>query len=315
MRYRLSFVIPARNEEFLGRTIQDLLEHTGEQSEILVGLDGYWPAQPIQDHPRVKIFHVSESIGQRAMQNQLVRLSKAEFVAKIDAHCAVDQDFDLKMFKFFDKVGKDVVAAPIMKNLHCFNWLCKNGHRRYQSPSGLCKDCGEPTEKEIVWISKTNPQSTSYCFDTEPHFQYNKEYTRRPEYTEMKEKFGYTESMSLQGSFFMASRHNYWKYELCDERAGSWGNQGLEVACAAWLSGLRILICHDTWQSHMFRTQGGDFGFPYKIRDKDVHKTKDYIKEKYWGKKHPKQIHSVRWLVEKFMPVAGWGEDALQKVV
>ena len=104
----------------------------------------------------------------------------------------------------------------------------------------------------------------------------------------------------------MASRHYYWKYELCDERAGSWGNQGLEVACAAWLSGGRVLINHDTWQSHLFRTQGGDFGFPYKVSDKAVNKTKDYIRDKYWNKKHPKQIHDVAWLVSKFAPVPGW---------
>jgi hypothetical protein len=284
------------------------LEHTSEQSEILVGLDGYWPTTPIKDHPRVKIFHVTEAIGQRAMQNQLARLSKAEFVAKIDAHCAVDQDFDLKMFEFFKKVGKDVVAAPIMKNLHCFNLLCKNGHRRYQSPSGPCAECGEPTEKEIVWISKPRPESTSYCFDATPHFQYNREYTRTKEYREMKEKYGYTESMSLQGNFFMASRHNYWKYQLCDESLGNWGNQGIEVACAAWLSGLRVLICHDTWQSHLFRTQGGDFSFPWQAKDKDINNTKDAVVDKYWNMKHPRQIHPVSWLVKKFNP-PGWTKE------
>lgn len=311
MAYRLSFLIPARNEEFLVQTIQDLLEHTSDTSEILVGLDGYWPKTPIQDHPRVKIFHVTESIGQRAMTNQLARLSKAEFVAKIDAHCGVDQDFDLKMLKFFDKVGKDVVVAPIMKNLHCFDWLCKNGHRRYQSPSGICVECGEPTEKDIVWISKPRPESTSYCFDSTPHFQYNREYTKTKEYKEMLEKYGYTESMSLQGSFFMVSRHYYWKYQLCDERAGSWGNQGIELACAAWLSGGRVLICHDTWHSHMFRTQGGDFSFPYEQSGKEVEQTKKYIKDKFWKMKHPKQIHKVEWLIKKFAPMKDWSDSAI----
>lgn len=313
MRPRLSFLIPARNEEFLNRTIQDLLEHTSEASEIIVGLDGFWPPQPIEDNPRVKIFHVTEPIGQRAMQNQLARLSKAEYVAKIDAHCAVEQDFDVKMLKFFDKVGKNVVAAPIMKNLHCFDWVCADGHRRYQGPSGPCTECGKPTEKDIVWISKSRPESTSYCFDTEPHFQYFNDYKRSPEYQQMLKEHGYTESMSLQGSFFMCSRHYYWKYELCDERAGSWGNQGLELACAAWLSGGRVLICHDTWYSHLFRTQGGDFGFPYEQSGTGVQKTKNYIRDKYWNKKHKRQIYPVRWLIEKFKP-SSWTQEHLDKL-
>lgn len=44
---------------------------------------------------------------------------------------------------------------------------------------------------------------------------------------------------------------------------GSWGNQGIEVACKTWLSGGRVLVNHNTWYAHMFRTQGAEFGFPY----------------------------------------------------
>lgn len=310
---RLSFLIPARNEEFLVQTINDILAHTGDESEILVGLDGYWPPQPIEDHPRVKIFHVSEPIGQRAMQNQLARLSRSRYVCKIDAHCSLDDDFGNKMLNFFKEMGDDMVAVPVMRNLHAFDWVCPDGHRRYQSPSGVCRECGKSTQKEIKWIGKNRPESTTYCFDSTPHFQYFNDYKRHPEYIEMQKK-GYTETMSLQGSFFMSTRHNYWKYELCDERAGSWGNQGLEVACAAWLSGLRVLCNHNTWYAHMFRTQGGDFGFPYEQSGRSVEKTKNYIKDKFWEKKHPKQIHPVSWLLEKFWPVPGWTQEDLDKL-
>jgi hypothetical protein len=303
----LSILIPARNEEWLAKTIDDALAHIEADTEIIVGLDGYWPQPGIPDHPRVKIFHVPEAIGQRAMQNQLARLSKAKYVAKCDAHCAFDQGFDRKMIEFFKKVGNDTVAVPVMRNLHVFDWVCPDGHRRYQSPSGPCQTngCGKPTEKDVVWIPKTRPESTSYCFDKEPHFQYFNEYKRTPAYQEMQ-KLGYTETMSLQGSFFMSTRHNYWKYELCDEKAGSWGNQGIEIACAAWLSGLKVLCNHETWYAHLFRTQGGDFGFPYHHTDNAITKTKNYIKDKYWEKKHPKQIHEVQWLVDKFAPVPNW---------
>lgn len=306
----LSILIPANREMFLNKTVQDILEHIEADTEILIGLDGAWADPVIPDHPRVKIFHVTESIGQRAMTNQLARLSKARYLIKVDAHCAFDQGFDRKMLEFFKEVGDDVVAVPVMRNLHAFNWKCPDGHTRYQSPSGVCKECGKPTERDVVWIAKTRPESTSYCFDPEPHFQYFREYTKRPEYIEMQNK-GYTETMSLQGSFFMATRHNYWKYQLCDEKAGSWGNQGLEVACAAWLSGLRVLVNHKTWYAHLFRTQGGDFSFPYEQSGKEVEKTKKYIKDKFWNMKHPKQIHNVKWLVEKFAHVKDWSDAKL----
>lgn len=314
MAKQLSILIPANNEMWLLKTVEDILSHIEADTEILIGLDGAWADPPIPDHPRVKIFHSTEVLGQRGMTNQLARLSKAKYVAKVDAHCAFDQGFDRKMIEFFKEQGDDIVAVPIMRNLHVFNWKCEDGHVRYQSPSGMCSECGKPTEREVVWIAKTRPESTAYCFDSEPHFQYFKEYTKRPEYLrDVKEKW-YNESMSLQGSFFMSTRHNYWKYELCDERAGSWGNQGIELACSAWLSGLRVLCNHKTWYAHLFRTQGGDFGFPYEQNGSNVEKTKKFIKDKFWDMKHPKQIHPVSWLVEKFMPVPGWDEEKIKKL-
>jgi hypothetical protein len=159
----------------------------------------------------------------------------------------------------------------------------------------------------MMWIGKERPQSNSYCFDSEPHFQYFNDYTKRDEYKKDLET-GFTETMSLQGSCFMCTRENYWKWDVCDEKAGSWGNQGLEVACATWLNGGRVLVNHNTWYAHMFRTQGGDFGFPYHQSGRGVQVTKNYIKEKYWN--NPK----LKDLIKKFWPVTGWSEDQLNSL-
>ena len=112
----------------------------------------------------------------------------------------------------------------------------------------------------------------------------------------------------------MLTRENYWKWGICDEQAGSWGNQGLEVACATWLTGHRVLVNHHTWYAHMFRTQGGDFGFPYEQHGREVAKTKKYIKEKFWNMKHSGQIHPIKWLVERFSPVPGWSKEEIEKL-
>jgi hypothetical protein len=130
----------------------------------------------------------------------------------------------------------------------------------------------------------------------------------------MLSETGLTETMSLQGSFFLCTRENYWKWNVCDEKAGSWGNQGLEVACATWLSGGRVVVNSKTWYGHMFRTQGGDFSFPYEQRGRDVQNTKAYIKDKFYGKKHVTQIYPVSWLVERFWPVPGWTVEELEKL-
>ena len=62
----ISVVIPARNEEFLSRTIDDLLASFEEDTNIIVGLDGAWAEPRLVDNPKVIIVHYSESIGQRS---------------------------------------------------------------------------------------------------------------------------------------------------------------------------------------------------------------------------------------------------------
>jgi hypothetical protein len=222
---------------------------------------------------------------------------------KVDAHCSFDKGFDRKMIEFMDKMPRGTVSVPIMRNLWAFCWKCFYcGWKTYQGPTPeKCGDCGKTDKlfRKTVWHGKERPQSTSYMFDKEPHFQYFNTYTKTEEYKEQK-KNGYTETMSLQGSCFMTRREDYWNLGLCDEQAGSWGNQGIEVSCATWLSGGKVLVNHNTWYAHMFRTQGGDFSFPYENKGNDVARTKRYIKDKFWNQKHPTQVHPVSWLVEKF---------------
>ena len=303
---------------FLARTIEDILEHIEADTEIIAVLDGTWADPGIPQHPRVNVIFVPETIGQRAATNMAARLATGRYVAKVDAHCAFDQGFDRKMLEFFQKVGDDVIAVPVMRNLHAFDWKCYYcGWRGYQGPTPpTCEQCGKDDKirRRMVWEPREGRRSTSYCFDAEPHFQYNEDYKHRPEYIKDKEDKGYTETMSLQGSFFMATRENYWKWEINDEKVGNWGNQGIELACSAWLSGGRVLVNHNTWYAHMFRTQGGDFGFPWQVSGNDNARTKKNVKDKFWEMKHPTQIHPVSWLVEKFWPVPGWTDEQLQQL-
>jgi hypothetical protein len=303
---RLSILIPARNEEFLARTIEDLLENIEDDTEILVGMDEKWANPSITDHPKVTVLHTSVSIGQRAMTNQLCRLSTAKYVMKVDAHCAFDKGFDRKLM---EDMQDNWTVVPVMRNLHAFDWVCEKGHRRYQSPSGACKECGGETHKDVVWIAKTNPQSTAYCFDPEPHFQYFGEFKKRPE-----GKGDLTETMSLQGSCFMLTRDKYWELNISDESFGSWGSQGIEVACKTWLSGGRVMVNHKTWYAHMFRTQGGDFGFPYPQSGKQVGSAKKLAKDIFFNNKWDGQIKPISWLVEKFWPVPGWKQEDLDSI-
>lgn len=299
----LSIIIPARNEMWLSRTVEDILSHIEADTEIIIVLDGAPADPPVPVHERVKVIELTESIGQRAATNMAVRESTAKYIMKIDAHCAVDQGFDRKMI---EGMQDNWTMVPAMRNMHVFNWVCTNGHSRYQGPSGVCTECGEPTERDVVWIPKTNPLSTSYCFDPTPHFQYNNEYKSNPEWNQE-----YSPTMSLQGSCFMLTREKYWELNICDESFGSWGSQGIEVAVKTWLSGGEVRVNKNTWYAHLFRTQGGDFGFPYQLSGTQVAKAKKTARDLFFEGKWEKQIHPLSWLVERFWPVKGWTDADL----
>ena len=314
----LSIVIPARNEMFLKRTVEDILKHKKGNTEIIVGLDGAWADPVLPQYDDLNVIYEPVSIGQRAMTNQCVRFAQGKYIMKVDAHCSFDDGFDVKMIEGFKQVGDNVTMVPVMRNLHVFDWKCyKCGWKTYQGKTPeKCPECGATGKyirRKIRWVGKSNPQSTSYCFDSEPHFQYFKEWTKTDTYKEQL-KTGFTETMSLQGSCFMVTKDKYWELNLSDEQFGSWGSQGIEVACKTWLSGMRVLVNHSTWYAHLFRTQGGDFSFPYPQSISQVQNAKKRAKDIFFNNKWVKQEKPLLWLIEKFWPVKGWTDEDLQKL-
>src|SRR3989304_8802753 len=125
--YDLSILIPARNEMFLAKTIENILENIEGNTEIIAVLDGEWAEPPVPQNERVTVIYHNQSIGQRAATNEAARLSKAKYVMKCDAHCSFDKGFDIKMMK---EMKDGWTMVPLMKNLHVFDWVCPDGHRR-----------------------------------------------------------------------------------------------------------------------------------------------------------------------------------------
>lgn len=306
----LSILIPSRNEMWLNKTIDDILEHIEADTEILVGLDGSWPEVGINQNERVNVFYCPNSIGQRAITNSLCKVARGKYIMKVDAHCAFDQGFDRKMLEAFKETGDNVTMVPIMRNLWAFDWKCYScGWKKYQGPTpDKCPDCGSTKiKRKVMWVAKTRPESYSYCFDPEPHFQYFGEY-------KSKQVGNIVETMSLQGSCFMMTRDKYWELNVCDEGFGSWGSQGIEVAVKTWLSGGRVLVNKNTWYAHLFRTQGGDFSFPYELSGHQVQSAKKQVRELFFNNKWDKQVYKLSWLVEKFWPVKGWTDNDLKQL-
>lgn len=302
-KFDLSILIPSRNEMFLSETVKNILKNIRGNTEVIVVLDGAWADPGIPDAPNLTVIYHHESIGQRAATNEAARLSQSKYLMKIDAHCMIEEGMDVKMMA---EMRDDWTMVPRMYNLHAFDWVCEAGHRFYQGRTPeKCETCGKPVKMEIVWQPRWSRESEFYRFDKMLHFQYWGEFKHRPE-----GKPDIAPTLSLQGSCFMCTREKYFELELCDEKHGSWGQQGTEVACKTWLSGGQVMVNKKTWYSHMFRTQGGDFGFPYPLSGADVDRARKYSRELFLEGKWDKAKHDLKWLLNKFKPVPDWDYDS-----
>ena len=292
----LSVIIPARNEEFLAITIDSVFSNATANTEVIGVLDGYWPDPPIIDNPRVTLIHHTQFVGQRAATNDGVKLSKAKYIMKVDAHCAFEKGFDTKLIKDCEP---DWTVIPMMYNLHAFNLVCVScRHTIYQAPEIPCPKCGGKMERKMIWAPRRGRKTWLWMFDKDLRFQYWREANGRPEI-----KPGIIETMSFLGAVWFMERERYWEIDGLDENHGFWGQVGTEFACKSWLSGGKLVTNKNTWVAHFFRTQ---FGWPYRISQNHIDKVREYSRDLWLNNKWPKQKYPLQWLVDRFAPVPTW---------
>jgi hypothetical protein len=299
----LSVLIPARNEEWLARTIRDVREHAELDTEVIAVLDGAWPEPPIEDAPNVTLIHVTEPVGQRGGTNMAARCSTAEFVMKVDAHCAFDQGFDRKLIEPYraGELTRDTTTIPRMYALHVFDWVCLACSARYYQadPVPVCT-CGKAEFRvEEVWQPRTFRMTDFARFDTTPQFKYWPKYDRRPQ-----AKGDIADVMTSIGACFLMRRDRFIEIGGLDERHGSWGQYGLSISCKSWLSGGRQVVNKRTWFAHMFRV--GKLKFPYPISGEAQERARDHSRWLWFDNNWEEQRLPLSWLIEKFAPLPGW---------
>jgi len=306
----LSIIIPGRNEQFMFHTVDDVLAHTGPETEVIAVLDGYWCNPVLPDNPRLQIIHFSEAVGQRAATNYGAALSRAKYVMKLDAHCSVEDGFDAKLLQ---DMQPDMTMVPSMHRLHIFDWHCNGcGEREYQGTCPTeCKECkGKDFTMAMVWQPRFEySATTAWRFDKELHFQYWRSYVRTEKY-KSEAPTGVVETMSCIGACFLMERERFWKLGGMDEGHGSWGQYGTELACKAWLSGGRMVTSLKTWFSHLFRTgnfgKNGESSWPYPINQRQIDAARAYSRELWLNGKWPQAQRPLSWLIEHFKPIPDW---------
>jgi len=290
----ISVVIPARNEVYLQKTIQGVLDATEGDVEVIAVCDGYWPDPPIQDDPRVHLIHHTEAVGQRHAINEAAMLAKGKYILKTDGHSMFDQGYDVKLATDCEK---DWTVIPRMYNLDVEKWAPK---QRKVTDYMFIRS---PKAKKKPW--------RHYYFDGPCKRENPEEWKMHKRWA--KEQPDIADVMTGQGACFFMHTERFWELGGMDEGHGQWGQMGIEVALKAWLSGGQLKVNKKTWFSHWFRGGGGP-GFPYPIKGSDQESARKYSRDLWLNGKWPLQKRPLSWLVDKFAPVPTWNGHKEDKV-
>lgn len=291
----VSVLIPARNETYLAKTIEDILSAAESEIEIIAVCDGYWPEPPIKDHPNVILIHNVEAIGQRPAINQAARIAKGKYILKTDAHSMFDKGFDVKLIADCEY---NWTVIPRMYNLDIDKWQPK---RRKVT--------------DFMWIRSPNAKKKPfrhYYWDGPCKREHPEEYRIHKEWAKTTDDIA--DVMTGQGACFFMHKDRFWELGGMDEKHGQWGQMGVEIALKAWLSGGSLKVNKKTWFAHWFRGGGGP-GFPWPASSKRQDKARKYSLDFWMNNRWPLQKRPLSWLVNKFAPLPEWNNNGDVNVV
>jgi len=280
----LSVIITARNEVVLNQTVESVLSNAVEDVEVVVILDGYEPKEMVPLDSRVVVIHHKESQGQRQSINEGCRAARGKYMMKLDAHCAVAPWFD-KVLK--EDCEYEWTMVPRMYNLDVTTFTPKK-HKR----------------TDYMYISSPHHRKP---FRAMYYGNYEGAVSKKPHSDKLID-----DTMCCMGPGWFMHMDRFWEQGGCDEGHGGWGQQGIEVACKAWLSGGALKVNKKTWFAHWFRgggvPEGFNSGFPYSMPGRNVERARKYSRKLWLGNKWNKQVRSFQWLVDKFDPPT-WKKD------
>ena len=86
---KVSIIIPARNEPFLNKTIDEVFEKATGEIEVIAVLDGVIPEIMPKDNSRLTIVGNNEAKGMRPCINDGAAIATGKYLLKLDAHCEI----------------------------------------------------------------------------------------------------------------------------------------------------------------------------------------------------------------------------------
>lgn len=264
-----SVIIPSRNERFLYKTIEDVLKHAEGDIEIIPVFDGADQDTSVPDDPRVKPLILKDRRGMRGAINAGVEVAQCEYIMKLDAHCMVDQGFDVKLIA---EHQPNWVQVPRRKRLDAENWCIQ--------------DVGKP---DVDYEYITNPSHSDMS-----GYRWDQRSIERKDIL-------VDDLMTFQGSCWFMTKAYFYELELMDEDLyGQFYNEAQEISFKAWLSGGECKVNKKTYYAHLHkgRVYGRGYTLSKAERPKASRAMVLWTQDTAWHK----QTKPFDWLITHFSP-------------
>lgn len=288
----LSIIIPSRNELFLNKTIEDLLDKAAGEIEIIACLDGYWPGETDSKTPpltekiladkRVKFLHRGKSRGMRPGISDCVEVSTGKYLLKADGHTAWQEGYDEVLKADCDD---DWVVVPRRMSLDPWNWCRQENGKPPIDYHYLSNPFEKPDDPNCglhgTWFRQRAIDRADILVDDE---------------------------QSSQGSVYFMKR-THWDRTvgpLDHAKFTTFASEFQEVGNKTWLSGGSVKVNKKTAYLHWHK---GNAGRGYVVSRREQASGGD-ISTRYWMLDEWKdRKRDLIWLIRKFWPLPGWGPD------
>ena len=221
---KLSVVIPAYKDPFVIPTIKSLLENSklGNEMEIIVVFDGFWPDFELVTDPRVRYLHLGKNRGMRGAINAGVSQARGEFILRSDQHCMFASGYDKELT---DTCQPNWIMTTTRYFLDPIKW-----ERMNMPPIGY--------EKLII--------QDDVKFSGQRWLERDKE----------RKDIKIDETMAMQGSMWIMPR-KWWRdviKELQTEGYGQMYQDSHEMIFKTWKAGGKMMLNKNTWFAHKHRS-------------------------------------------------------------
>lgn len=272
---KTSIIIPACNEKYLKRTLDNIYENATGDFEVIVGINGHTDYPLKGKYPNLTVVYESKNIGLKPMINMLATLANGKYLYKSDAHCAFGKGFNEILQ---EGMQEDWVVTPRFYVLDKETWKWQD--ERFYDYFYLCCPFTDPRGLRFKagghW-----PERTKERLESHP---------------------GWDETPQMHGSGWFVSRDYFLNVlgGFPDIDPFGHAQEPIWLGLKNWLIGGKLMVNKKTWYAHLHQNSN-ERGYP---EDK-AHTERTYNETADYWIKQP----GFDTFVKKFMPMPTWPEN------